>query len=452
MKNRDQYKRLTEFLEVLILFAIHTVLYLLIWTMLYQLRTEAPLFRRGNWAIIAAYPILLLVFGKVFGTFKISTRKVDIVFSNIGTLVVVNALSYFIIVLATRVYVPVWPLIALFAAETVITIIWLLIIKKINSVLFPTRRMLLIHGDYSYRDIVFNMNKKSDRYMVRETISASENMETIRKRIDNYESVLISDITATKRNDIFKYCYERGKRVYLLPKLTDIIIRSGTDVHVGDTQIFLLKNYGLSVEQRFFKRVLDLLVSGIMIILTSWLMLIIALLIYMEDKGPVFYTQERLTKDAKTFMIIKFRSMRVDAESKGAQLSQKNDSRVTKIGKILRVSHLDELPQLFNVFKGEMSMVGPRPERPSIMKEYMEEVPEFAYRLKVKGGITGYAQVYGKYNTTPYNKLRLDLIYIQNYSLWLDLKCLMQTFKVVFRKETSEGVDGNQLTALKKKS
>ena len=451
-KNRDQYKRLTEFIEVVILVLINSAIYLFIWTTMYQHMTEAPLFRRGNWAIIAAYPVLLMVFGKVFGAFKASTRIIDVLFSHIGTELVANVISYFIIVLATRVYVPIWPLVVMFVCEIIITVVWSVIVKNINSILYPIRRMLLIHGDYSYRDIVLNMNKKSQRYTIKETISSSESLEAIKHRIDSYESVLISDIPAHQRNDILKYCYEQGKRVYMLPKLTDIIIRSASDVHVGDTQIFLLRNFGLTAEQKFIKRTGDIIVSGIMLLLASWLMLIIALLIYLEDRGSVFYKQTRLTRDGNEFKIIKFRSMRTDAEKLGPQLSKKGDSRVTKVGRILRVSHLDELPQLFNVFKGDMSMIGPRPERPEIMKDYIENIPEFGYRLKVKGGITGYAQVYGKYNTTPYNKLRLDLIYIQNYSIWLDIKCLVATVKVVFRKETSEGVDQNQTTALKKES
>ncbi len=448
MKNRDQYKRLTEFIEIAILFAIETGIYLLIWTVLYEEMTLAPLFRRGNWAIVASYPILLMIFAKIFGAFKISSRKVDVIFSHIGVYLVSNVLSYFIIVLATRVYVSVWPLAMLFIAETALTVIWSFVVKRINVVLFPTRELLFIHGDYIYKNIVLNMNSKSDRYLVKETISSDEDISIIKNKIDGYESILISDLPATLRNDILKYCYDTCKRVYMLPKISDILVRSATDVHVGDVQIFLLKNFGLTAEQQFIKRAFDILISGIAIVLTGWLMVIIAIFIHAEDGGPVFYRQERLTKDSKIFKIIKFRSMRVDAESKGARLSSKGDDRVTRVGRFIRLTHLDELPQLFNVFKGDMSMVGPRPERPQIMKEYIENVPEFKFRLKVKGGITGYAQIYGKYNTMPYNKLRLDLIYIQNYSFWLDLKCLVLTAKVVFRKETSEGVEEGQTTAL----
>ena len=448
MKNRDQYKRLTEFIEIAILFAIETGIYLLIWTVLYEEMTLAPLFRRGNWAIVASYPILLMIFAKIFGAFKISSRKVDVIFSHIGVYLVSNVLSYFIIVLATRVYVSVWPLAMLFIAETALTVIWSFVVKRINVVLFPTRELLFIHGDYIYKNIVLNMNSKSDRYLVKETISSDEDISIIKNKIDGYESILTSDLPATLRNDILKYCYDTCKRVYMLPKISDILVRSATDVHVGDVQIFLLKNFGLTAEQQFIKRAFDILISGIAIVLTGWLMVIIAIFIHAEDGGPVFYRQERLTKDSKIFKIIKFRSMRVDAESKGARLSSKGDDRVTRVGRFIRLTHLDELPQLFNVFKGDMSMVGPRPERPQIMKEYIENVPEFKFRLKVKGGITGYAQIYGKYNTMPYNKLRLDLIYIQNYSFWLDLKCLVLTAKVVFRKETSEGVEEGQTTAL----
>ena len=179
-------------------------------------------------------------------------------------------------------------------------------------------------------------------------------------------------------------------------------------------------------------------------------MVLIAIAIKLDDKGPVFYRQKRLTRDGKVFRIIKFRSMKMDAEKEGPQLSKKEDDRVTRVGRVIRALHLDELPQVFNVFGGSMSLVGPRPERPEIMQQYKENVPEFYYRLKVKGGLTGYAQVYGKYNTTPYNKLRLDLTYIQNYSLWLDIKCMVQTIKILFEKENTEGIDQDQTTALPK--
>lgn len=209
------------------------------------------------------------------------------------------------------------------------------------------------------------------------------------------------------------------------------------------------RNMGLSVEQRAAKRIMDILISGIGIVITSPIMLIIAIAVKAYDRGPVFYFQNRLTLNGKSFKICKFRSMRVDSEIHGARLASKHDSRITPVGKVIRNLHLDELPQLFNVFMGDMSMVGPRPERKEIMREYEKELPEFYYRLKVKAGLTGYAQVYGKYNTTPYDKLKLDLFYIENYSLLLDIKLIFMTVKIFFQKEVSEGVDDRQVNALK---
>ena len=189
-----------------------------------------------------------------------------------------------------------------------------------------------------------------------------------------------------------------------------------------------------------------------MLIVLSPLMLIIALLVHFYDGGPVFYKQERLTKDGAVFLVYKFRSMRVDSEKeKRLRLAmKKGDSRVTPVGKVLRNIHFDELPQLINIIKGDMSLVGPRPERPEIAAEYTKEIPEFPYRLKVKAGLTGYAQVYGKYNTTPYDKLKLDLTYIENYSFLLDLQLIATTVKILFQKENTEGVDQWQTTASKR--
>ena len=171
------------------------------------------------------------------------------------------------------------------------------------------------------------------------------------------------------------------------------------------------------------------------------------------DGGPVLYKQIRCTRDAKEFKILKFRSMRVDAEKDGvARLAAKNDSRITPVGKFIRAVRIDELPQLINILKGEMSFIGPRPERPEIIAQYMEEMPEFAFRMKVKAGLAGYAQVYGKYNTTPYDKLKLDLTYIENYTVWLDIRLMLLTLKILFKAESTEGVESTQITAIKSES
>ena len=236
----------------------------------------------------------------------------------------------------------------------------------------------------------------------------------------------------------------------MMPKISDVIIKGSDQLHLFDTPVLLTREYSLKIEQRLIKRVIDIVCSLILIVIASPIMLVTAIAIRLYDGGPALYKQVRCTKNEKEFYILKFRSMRVDAEKDGvARLAAKNDSRITPIGKFIRAVRIDELPQLINILKGEMSFIGPRPERPEIIKQYMEEMPEFAFRMKVKAGLAGYAQVYGKYNTTPYDKLKLDLSYIENYSVWLDIKLMLLTLKILFQAESTEGVESSQVTAMK---
>jgi lipopolysaccharide/colanic/teichoic acid biosynthesis glycosyltransferase len=235
-----------------------------------------------------------------------------------------------------------------------------------------------------------------------------------------------------------------------MPKITDVILFGAEELHLFDTPILLTREYSLTLEQRFAKRLVDIVCSSILLIIASPIMLITAIVIKAYDGGPVLYKQIRCTKDCREFEIMKFRSMRTDAEKDGvARLAQKNDDRITPIGKFIRKVRIDELPQLINILRGDMSFIGPRPERPQIIEQYMEVMPEFAYRMKVKAGLAGYAQVYGKYNTTPYDKLKLDLIYIENYSLWMDIQLMLLTLKILFWPDSTEGVESEQITALK---
>ena len=230
----------------------------------------------------------------------------------------------------------------------------------------------------------------------------------------------------------------------MAPEITDILLRGADKLHSFDTPFLLLRNYGLSFEQRVIKRAMDVLISGFLLIIASPFMLLTALAIRMEDHGPALFKQERVTMDGRKFFIYKFRSMIVDAEKNGAQFSTKNDSRITKVGGFIRATRLDELPQLLNILKGDMSIVGPRPERQQYIEEFCQETPEFIYRLKVKAGLTGYAQIYGKYNTTPLDKLKLDLMYIETYSVFLDIRLIFLTLKIMFTKESTEGVEDGQ--------
>ena len=267
--------------------------------------------------------------------------------------------------------------------------------------------------------------------------------------MDEYEAVLIGDIPSHERNLFVKHGFEKGIRCYGLPKISDIMIRSAESIDLFDTPVLLYRNQSLSLSQKILKRLLDIVVSLIVLIPCLIIMAVVAILIKKYDHGPIFYRQKRLTFDGREFDIIKFRSMVVDAEKQGAMLAKETDDRITPVGRVIRRLHFDEIPQIFNILKGDMSLVGPRPERPDIAAKYRESIPEFDFRLKVKAGLTGYAQVYGQYNTAPYDKLKLDLTYIENYSLALDIKLIFLTVKIFFMKEKSQGVDNEQKTALK---
>jgi exopolysaccharide biosynthesis polyprenyl glycosylphosphotransferase len=309
--------------------------------------------------------------------------------------------------------------------------------------------MIVVYGDRSPKFLIDKINQRNDKYNICGRIHVSEGFDAITSVLKNYEAVVICDTPSQIRNDILKYCYKHSMRVYVTPKISDIIISGADDIYLFDTPLYLNRNQGLSFDQRFVKRIMDILLSAIILVVFSPLFLVLALLIRLTDGGPVFYTQERLTMNGRSFRIIKFRSMRMDSEKDGARLAMKDDDRITPVGRFMRRTHIDELPQILNIFRGDMSFVGPRPERPEIALEYEKSIPEFSFRLKVKAGLTGYAQVYGKYNTTPYDKLKLDLTYIENYSLWTDFKLILMTMKVIFQKENSEGVDAGQSTALK---
>ena len=229
-------------------------------------------------------------------------------------------------------------------------------------------------------------------------------------------------------------------RVYVAPNLSDIILGGAEKLHFFDSPLLLARNSGLSIEQKLANRVLDLFISGLGSLITAPFMAVIALAIKLGDGGPVFFRQDRVTVGGKVFRITKFRSMVVDAEKAGYAIpATDRDPRITPVGRILRAIRMDELPQLFDIFRGDMSVVGPRPERVEHVEKYTESVPEFVYRLKIKGGLTGYAQIFGKYNTSAYDKLKLDLMYIENYSVLLDLKLILMTVKIMFTKESTEG-------------
>lgn len=448
MNTKEQYKHLLNFGANFITIFAEGALFALIWYKCYSSTIFMPFFRRGNWAVVGFYVLIIFFFTKVFGGYQIGYRQiVDISLSHVLAILLSAIVAYLEICMVGRDYVNPEPVIAMAAIEILFILPWVYLVRKFYAWLYPPRRMLVIYGDYSPNGLIQKINTRKDKYDVCASVSYTIGYEKLYPMILRYEAVVLCDVPADARNKIAKYCYRQSIRTYVTPKISDIILTAADDIHLFDTPLLLNRNYGLNIDQRFFKRLLDIILSLFAIIIASPIMIVIALCVKLYDGGPVFYKQERLTRDGKSFLMIKFRSMEMDSEKDGARLARKEDDRITPVGKVLRRIHFDEIPQVFNILTGDMSFVGPRPERKEIHDQYAAKIPEFDFRLKVKAGLTGYAQVYGKYNTTPYDKLKMDLTYIENYSLLLDLKLMLLTFKVLFQKDNTEGVDIDQVTA-----
>ena len=449
MNSREQYKHLFNGVANLVILLVEGISFAYIWYTVYE--DVYGFYRRGNWAVVGLYVLVIFFFTHVFGGYHIGyMRMADIALSHILSIGLSGVVGYLELCLICRSYVRVKPVLGVMAVEVIFILPWIFIVRKLYVWLYPPRQVLVIYGDYAPDEMLAKMNTRKERYNVCGTINYAVGDDTLFEMVSKYQAVMLYDLPAQVRNRIMKYCYQKSIRTYVTPKISDILFRGADDIHLFDTPLLLSRNQGLTINQRMVKRTVDIVLSVAGIVITSPFMLLIALAVKLYDGGPVLYCQERLTKDGKPFVIYKFRSMSVDSEVKGARLAAKGDKRVTPVGRIIRAIHFDELPQLINILKGDMSMVGPRPERQEIADLYSEEIPEFMLRTKVKAGLTGYAQVYGKYNTTPYDKLKLDLTYIENYSLWLDVKIMLLTLKILFQKENTEGVNEEQKTAIKR--
>ena len=423
-------------LEVLIL----TVVYYLVWRNGYDMFNFA---HKGKYVLMALYAALAyLVFQYTDCTMFGQLSRVDLIMGQMISLLIVNAFTYLQLCLIGNAVLALAPMAALVGIQAVIAIVLIFVYTTLYHKLYAPHNMLLIFGSRNSVGLKFKMDSRKDKYNITGLISAEEGYDAIVKKIPQYDAVILNDVAAPLRNDLLKFCYRYRVRTYVAPKLTDIMIRGAKNISLFDTPLLLVKGTGLTPAQRVGKRMMDIVLCAIAMIPAAPIMAVVALAIKLEDGGPVFFKQKRMTRNGREFDILKFRSMIVDAEKyAGAVLATDNDPRITKVGKVIRATRLDEIPQILNILKGDMSIVGPRPERKVIADEYCKDIPEFAYRLKVRGGLTGYAQIYGKYNTSAYDKLRLDLMYIENYSLMLDIKLIILTLRIIFSKESTEGID-----------
>lgn len=397
---------------------------------------------RGNFVVIFSFVLVFVTFGSLYGAFKIGVYRVhEIIYSFSLAVIFANAVMYLELCLIARTLVAVRPMLLGIIFQILIAAAGSWCANTIYFKLYRARRMIAVFGDDTDGFSLINkMSRLSERFQIESGINANRSsIEEIFRHIDKYEAVVICGVTGEIQRQILAYCYANCKRTYLLPDITDIVINNSYSIQISDTPVLMSRNRGLTIEQEIIKRIGDIIISAIMLIVSSPFMLIAAVAIKLDDGGPVFFRQNRITKDGKIFNIIKFRSMIVDADRDGVRKATDGDDRITRVGRIIRACRIDELPQLFNVLRGDMSMVGPRPERIENVYEYSCKYPQFELRHRVKAGLTGYAQIYGKYNTAPADKLNMDLTYIETYSLLQDIKLIILTFKILFMRESTEG-------------
>ncbi len=454
-RNYDPYKKTILFFMSLVSIVLMMAVFAWFWYHTYaDTMYVYRFYRKGNYAMIALYGILLYFFSRMYGALRIGQlRRIEVLLSHFLAAFMANFVIYIVICLLAFRLVSPGGVVLMQLLDCVIASVWTVFASQIYTRIFPPWKILLIYGERPATDLVYKVEERKDKYAIYGTININKGLPAIAEKVKDYQAVILGDIPAAKRNEVLKYCFGEGIRAYVIPKISDIILMGADRIHIFDTPFMLAKGYALTFDQRFWKRFLDLVISIPLFILASPFMILTALAIKLYDRGPVLYHQRRCTKDEKEFEIYKFRSMVVGAEQEGeAVLAKENDERITPVGRFIRRTRLDELPQLYHVITGEMSLVGPRPERPEIIAQYKEEMPEFAFRTRVKAGVTGFAQIYGKYNTVPYDKLKLDLFYIENYSFWMDLKLILMTVKTLLKKESTEGVEPLQTTAMRRRT
>ena len=439
----DGVKGTIRMLEGLFEVGLLAIIYYITWRKGYDIGIFPYYLGNGKYVLTGIYVLLLALLFHNLDGFKFGYLKFsDVSISQLLAVAITNFITYWQLCLIANKVISPAPIFALTVIDVGVVFFCTALYNRIYHHLYHSKNMVMIYGRENAVVLKFKMESRKDKYQINRLISAEKDTDYICEEIKKYDAVIINDVEVSIRNKILKFCYQNKIRAYVTPKLSDIIVRGGTDINLFDTPLLLVRGKGLTSTERIMKRIFDLVLCLIAMIPALPVMLIIALAIKIEDGGPVFYKQKRATLDGKVFEILKFRSMIVDAEKPGQSIpATDKDPRITKVGNIIRALRVDELPQILNIIKGDMSIVGPRPERIEHVEDYEKLIAEFGYRLKVKGGLTGYAQIYGKYNTTPYDKLRLDLMYIENYSLLTDIKLILMTIRIILKKESTEGFD-----------
>lgn len=422
--------------------ALVSLVFAVVWRRVYAPQLATPALLVETAALVALFAVLYVIFTRIYEAFLIYQSRVsELVGSQFLAAMLSDLFLYVVICLVLRRMPNVLPMFAALAAQALIAAIWTYAAHHWYFRANPPVPCAVIYQDEQTARAFVREHGKDKRYRFVVAIPVADCVADL-SCLDGVEVVFLTDVHSGDRDPILKYCVAHSREAYIIPRIGDLIMSGAAKVHMFDFPLLSVSRYHPRPEYLIAKRLFDIVLSLMGLIVLSPVILVTALAVFLCDRGPVFYRQTRLTKDGRTFRLLKFRSMRVDAEVDGvARLSSgAHDARVTPVGRVIRKYRIDELPQLVNILMGDLSVVGPRPERPEIAAQYEEHLPEFRLRLQAKAGLTGYAQVYGKYNTDPYHKLQLDLMYLANPSFLEDLRICFATVKVLFQAESTAGV------------
>lgn len=415
--------------------------FLICWTLYYEPRTTTVGSKQVSVLVMIIFFFICYYFGQRLDCFRVSILQIrNVIFGEVLATMITDIIMY-ILIWMLSIHLPnLIPGLITWGGQCVIGVIWAYVMHQSYFSTHPPLRTIVIYDERMGMENLIHTYGLEKRFNIKTVYPVESIMDKL-EVMEEFDAAFLCGIHSRERNIILKHCINHKIKLFMIPRIADVMMRGSEQIHMLHLPILKTQRYKPSIEYQIIKRTMDIVVSGIATIVLSPLFLITAIAVK-SDGGPAFYKQKRLTKDGKVFEILKFRSMRVDAEKySGAVLSAgENDPRITKVGRIIRACRLDELPQLLNILKGDMSLVGPRPERPELQKEIEKEVPEFRLRLQAKAGLTGYAQVYGKYNTTFYDKLLMDLMYISKPSILEDLTIMLATVKILTSKESTEGV------------
>lgn len=422
----------------------------LCWQHFYQNRIDHPFYYLGNLIMVFLFGLFYYSISHLYNGYTLPISRIyELVYSQTLAACLSDGLLYLMILLINRHYITFLPFLPTLVLQFFLIVGWTVAAHQWYFHQFPPKKTVVILGQGQNVDALVKQYGMDVHFDVQSVVPVEECLKDIPGTIGQAEVVFCCGLHSHNRNLVTKYCVAHKIGTYVIPRIGDVIMDSARKVHLFHLPMMAVQRYNPSPEYLILKRAYDIALSLVALVLFAPIMAVVAAAIKATDGGDIFYRQARLTKDGKVFQVLKFRSMRMDAEKDGvARLSTgENDPRVTKVGRFIRAVRFDELPQLLNILKGDMAIVGPRPERPAISAQYAKAMPEWNLRLQAKCGLTGYAQVYGQYNATPYDKLLLDLMYIAKPSLFEDFKIIFATVKILFMKESTEGVAEGQVTA-----